>query len=651
MFKVINILFLVFIANVFVFSQQSNGYNENADIMFENALSKFESGKFADARSLFNKCLYEFEAHHRTTAAYIMLAKCEYNLKKYKDALLTINEMMEYYPNSSYIREAYYVSGLANYKMNKIDTALFHLLKAFDNSAAGDAEDRIIRPIKYFYNKKTTNNLPASSNFSNEKTVQLLKAIAREKERGTLNEKAEPEIDSKDESKSESDVSKNVNHETVKDNIPEYRIGVFTVPNNTNSKKGREDLESDFIEALKYAVGEFNNNANVKISLKIVSSKLDSQSLGREIQSLSEDKDLLAIVGPIYSEQFGLAASIASKKGIPIISPTATGNGLASSGDFVFQANPDFITRAHAMAIFGVKRMKLKNIAVFAPKNVYGKMMSESFTREVSKRGGNIIATEFYENDGKMMQKSMLNLVKSVYAKGGEFFIPLAGIDGADNIQKLLKAGTSKKLLDSLKLYNKEVSIYSILGKDAKNKAEKLKLKTFARTDYEVDQPVTSVDAVYIPINSKNDIKNISAALLSYKINAVILGTGDYNHLLELDANLKNMNGLVFDSDSYFDVSNKSSLIFSKSFSEKTGKKVTQYSLFGYDLIGFIAQAVKKGNVTRQAVKNYLTSTDSYQGIHSKISLKSNRINSYLNILEYKNKKISKIDEINVSKE
>lgn len=650
--KIIKLIVAFIFIHIFVQSQSIPEYDENADVVFERGLENFENGKYADARSLFSKCIFNFGFHHRTSASYIMLAKSEYNLKKYRDALQTIHEFYSNYPGSSYRREADYVSGLIFYRLKKIDSALLFLLKSYDKTDDEYSEERIIKPIHYLYGKYSSASLPDGNIFSGKKTHDLINLL--KKEQNTINNVSDQDPDNQGKEKVNGSSQKNNKADNLNKTIgnnAEYKIGIFTIPNNITGKKGREDLETDFLEALKYGVNEFNNGSNIKISLQIISSKQDSLSLAGEINLLANDKSVIGIIGPIYSEQFSIAAPIASKKGIPIISPTATGNGLAASGEYVFQANPDFITRAKSMAIYSVKKMKTKNIAVFAPKNVYGKMMAESFSREVSKRGGNIVASEFYDSDAKRMQKAMMDLVSSIYAKGGELFLSLADETGKENIQKMIRYGVRASLIDSLKYRFKEVNIHSLLGKDARNKAEKMKLKTYAKKNYEVDQPVHSIDAIYIPINSKNDIKNISATLHSYNIEAVVLGTGDYNHVMELDANRKNMDGLVFDSDTYFDITNKNYINFSKKYFDKSGRKVTQYSLFGYDVLGSLLQAIKKGNVTRQTVKNYLSSSDPFQGLHSKISLKSNRINSYLNILEYKNKKISKIYEINVSNE
>ena len=250
--------------------------------------------------------------------------------------------------------------------------------------------------------------------------------------------------------------------------------------------------------------------------------------------------------------------------------------------------------------------------------------------------------------DPKKIQKAMFDLVNAIYKTGGENFISFKGTEGKENIAKLKQSGLNQNLIDSLSKSYTEINIFSLFGREAKSRAEKLKLKIYPKTKYEVDQPIGSIDAIYIPINSKNDIKNISAALYTYKINARIIGTGDYNHILELEANKRNMTGLIFDSDSYFDTNNKAHLAFSKSYLEVSGRKLNQYSLFGYDALGLVLQAIKNGNTNREKLKRYISSLDYFQGVHSKISLKYNRINSYLNILEYKNKNVSRIDEINI---
>ena len=336
MLKIYKLISLFIFVNLTLLSQISPSFDENADILFERALINYENGKFSDARSLFSKCIYDFKVHHRTTASYIMLAKTEYNLKKYKDVLRTLEEFSSYYPSSSYIKESDFIKGLANYKLGAVDTALYLLLKAYNLEGDEHSDDNIVQPVKYIFNSNQDIKLPESHLFTNEKTKKLINDLHAEKTKNytVLGEKVK---NIQNNGNSSTNDGKETPFKVT------YSIAVFSIPKTQAGKKGIDDIEIDYLQALKYAVSVFNKSSDVNINLKIIPSRQDSISFANEIKVLSEDPKTLAIVGPIYSDQFRTASIISNKYKIPIISPTATGNGIASIGDYVFQE----IGRAH----------------------------------------------------------------------------------------------------------------------------------------------------------------------------------------------------------------------------------------------------------------------------------------------------------------
>jgi ABC-type branched-subunit amino acid transport system substrate-binding protein len=436
-----------------------------------------------------------------------------------------------------------------------------------------------------------------------------------------------------------------------KGKISEIKIGVMIPININENFKEQVDIGTDIIDAIKFAVDEYNQSSNIKVRLDIRDSKLDSTINAKIANDFAVDKHVISIFGPIFSDEFLAAAKVCNEKNIPIISPTATGNNLAGIGEYVFQANPDFITRAKAMAIYVIKKLKYKNFACFAPNTSYGRVMVENFSKTINRLGGNILAVEHYDNNILQTQKSMFALCNKIFEKGSELYISFTDANANENLQKIIKYGIPKKKLDTMMFKGTEVSIYELFGRDGQNITKKLNLKTILKTKYEVDLPVNSVDAIYIPITSKNDIKLISAALTSYKINAKILGTGDFNHPFELEATKDKMNGLIFDYDSYFDLKDYVYKNFYKNYVLKTKKQVTKNTLYGYDAISILLAGIRKGNLNRKDLKNFLSNIEKWPGLHSRITLRKNRINSDLNILEYRNSKIVKIDEINIHDE
>ncbi len=629
--------------NLLCFSQDIFYFNPNTDLVFNKAIENYEIGNFIEARSLFNKCLFDYGNHHRLSASCLMLAKTEYQLSNYLDALITLNDFKKKFANSTYLAEAYYILGLVYFKLNKTDSAVFYLLKSYDENE----DQKIIDAINYIIKKNNSILLPKDTFFRNENTQKLLLLIK--------NNQKIPHTDSfeiKKEDKSNENITKNsdnIQKNNKKDKSTKvYKIAVYSVPLNKKLNKIHDNLEKDYLEGIKFCIDEFNNNDSIKVSFFHITSSQDSLSLYNEIKKISNDESVIGIIGPIFSEQFIIAAKIANSFRIPIISPTATGNNIALIGEYVFQANPDFNTRAKAMAIYSTVNKNMKKFAVFAPNNSYGKITSEIFMKEVVKNGGKILGVKYYDSDPKSIQKSMLELVKQIYEKGEELFIPLIGEDGKNNFKKLINYGFKVSFLDSIKKRNSMINIYTLLGKNAKSIIEKIDLKIINKKNYEVDDPVYSIDAIYIPINSKNDIKNISASLISYKVNSKVIGTGDYNHPLDLSLN-KVMNELIFDSDIFLDLNDKNFIDISRKYFEKNKRRISQYSLFAYDVAGFLLDAIVNGCEKRDQIRDYLNSKDFYDGIHSKISFRNKRINSYLNILEFKNNKIRRIYELNIT--
>ncbi len=72
--------------------------------------------------------------------------------------------------------------------------------------------------------------------------------------------------------------------------------------------------------------------------------------------------------------------------------------------------------------------------------------------------------------------------------------------------------------------------------------------------------------------------------------------------------------------------------------------------MFGYDVAKMICQIVSQGKTRRSDVAAALARIEGYEGLHSKISLSLNRVNTYLTVIQYKNRQILKIGEIDLAR-
>jgi ABC-type branched-subunit amino acid transport system substrate-binding protein len=89
--------------------------------------------------------------------------------------------------------------------------------------------------------------------------------------------------------------------------------------------------------------------------------------------------------------------------------------------------------------------------------------------------------------------------------------------------------------------------------------------------------------------------------------------------------------------------------MFESKFQMAYKKKPVKNSLYGYDAMKMILQTIKKGATNRNELAAALPGVRNFNGLHSTISFQENRVNSFLTVLQFKNRSIKKIGEIDLS--
>jgi ABC-type branched-subunit amino acid transport system substrate-binding protein len=163
-----------------------------------------------------------------------------------------------------------------------------------------------------------------------------------------------------------------------------------------------------------------------------------------------------------------------------------------------------------------------------------------------------------------------------------------------------------------------------------------------------LDTPVTTIDALYAPITSPEEIGVVSSQIVYFNIQAQLLGSGEWNSLSELDEHRRYSSGVVFESDSYADTTSTVYRDWAAGYKARFNRRPSKNSLFGFDTADMVLGAMRDGATTRQALARALSRTRSYSGYHSAIGLSSRRVNNILSILRFDGQNISRIDEIRV---
>jgi branched-chain amino acid transport system substrate-binding protein len=131
----------------------------------------------------------------------------------------------------------------------------------------------------------------------------------------------------------------------------------------------------------------------------------------QKVIDLIKKEDVFVIIGPVLSMPMIAASGISNLLKIPIISPTATEEDIASIGPYVFQLNVGLGAQAREMAKYAAGTLGYYKIAILCPDDAYGNSLAEIFSEEAAKHGVQIVAKQNYP-EGTTDFKNQMKFIK-----------------------------------------------------------------------------------------------------------------------------------------------------------------------------------------------------------------------------------------------
>jgi len=146
-------------------------------------------------------------------------------------------------------------------------------------------------------------------------------------------------------------------------------------------------------------------------------------------QAISEGAEI--IIGPLFAQSVSAVGQVARARNIPVIA-FSTDASVAARGVYLLSFLPE--TDVRRIVEFAVSRGK-RSFAALLPDNAYGTVVEAAFQREVSRRGGRVLALEKYPPDANRMSE-VVRRVAQAANQVDSIFIP----DGADAVPQVVQA-------------------------------------------------------------------------------------------------------------------------------------------------------------------------------------------------------------------
>ncbi len=402
MVKIISIVFIV-LSFMFAVKAQEINNDENSVTVFKLGLNFYETNQYNEAVEMFNKITNASILTSRTTAAYLFKGKTLLKLKKYDDAVSELKSFIEKFPASNYLDEAKITIAKIYLEKEEYISALKEIAAIVEetespyyNSYAKTSGEKI---ALHFLQSSQVKNLYQTYTGGKAKPYLLYvlgKVYLKEKNYSQASQtfsKILSEFPLSEERSSAVSLYQDASNEKQTASSKDL-IGVM-FPVDADSITSATPV-SEILEGIKFAVSSYNTENEDKVGLVIRNTERNADKIDAIKNEFEKIPGLKTIIGPIYSDEVRTALTDFKTNDLPIISPTATDNGLTALNPNFYQANPSFEVRGKVMAQYIYYVENKRKMGVLNANSGYSPLLANSFIDEFEKLGGQILVHETY---------------------------------------------------------------------------------------------------------------------------------------------------------------------------------------------------------------------------------------------------------------
>jgi len=366
-------------------------------------------------------------------------------------------------------------------------------------------------------------------------------------------------------------------------------IGVVLPLTGKNSKIGKE-----FLDGLKQA--ELNKPYNdLGLSFIVYDNAGDELKTLEAFQALSNNPNIVAVIGPISTNNSIIAGSITERNGIPLILPMVTSNDLSKVSKNIFMLNSDLKTRGELAGQLIAESFEADNIAVLAPADKFGKSIVDAFVNQLKLYNKAPQIIEWYSGIPMNLDRQF----KSIRAKAWEFSNSIDSLD------------FSYTFIDSI------IALYEFDEEEM-------------TADDSSKVVLNSIDMIYMPIHDGH-LDYIGAQFPAYNLDAAVIGNDNWADLgiLRKENIGPHFSGLVVISN-YNDYQLD---LLNNSFNEKH----TGSFYIAIDSYNLLAKSIEKANTLDESLPKILSSIHDFKGIFGTYNFTEgeNNVNSKVNIVQF----------------
>jgi len=355
--------------------------------------------------------------------------------------------------------------------------------------------------------------------------------------------------------------SEDVQSDTVEKNRNRFSLGAVLPLTGPYEKYGVRVLES-----LILAGGFFDSHQETYAELYIEDSQMRPEKARQGVMKLADWDNLLAVIGPLSSEEAFASAEAAEQRGIPLMTLTKN-EEVTQGGSYCFNGVPSAKNQLRRLAGYVLDDLGKSRIAILFPDIPSGRDAAQFFRDEIKKRGRKVT-----------------------------HFIPYQG-DDTDFYKEITSLVGKKLVIDQT-------------GADARSITHRI-----------------AFDALFIPDTARR-VSQIVSQLSFYNVRGgLLLGNSSWNDPETLMHHRDLFNGAIF-VDGYLSYGiNKETEAFDDHFYTTYAREPDSLDVYAYEAMALILNSIRTGGATnRERLRQKLSGIMTYPGVRGPITMTAQRI-------------------------
>lgn len=592
---------------------------------FDKGVEAYNNQHYEQALELFQELYVEPGFNKYATATHLMLVKSYHKVGLERQSIRYGKVFISQYSSSNYLDDIYFAMAESYLSLQQYYNAAnyfaYSITMSRDNALARIALDNLLKTADAYLTMEEVQALVDGAIGDDEANIfrlalleeyilagemSLASTTAQELEQARLNDILLPTFRA---------LKKAIR---IEGDQPRLAIGVLAPFSGSSADVGKE-----LLRGVRYALSKENELSRISVI------RLDNHGSGLEtvqqLQRIADHTRVIAVIGPVWSENVISGAALAGKDRLPLITPTAAGNGLAGLNEFIFQLSPDYETRGKAAAQYASDSLRLQTFATISPADPQGKALTDAFTAEVEKRGGEVVTQVWYSGIPEDPSEQFKHLRKVGFQLRKQYAPPI---------------DTSQFVSDSLQATLPDSEFVALFKKQLEEYREEID---------STEITLKHIDGMYFPIRN-SDIDYIAPQFALYNFDTQVLGNVDWYDEQKLQQYASYIDSMIIFSDHYIPDDQQSYQQFVTDFRKTTNASPSAIDLYGFDTMSLLLQLIKEGNSTRASIAIALREMHKVRGMARMYTLNGlrRRVNQSMEVLQYRRRHLYPLDVMTI---